>query len=338
MPVTFVQPAAEIQRDGYGRPLVLPTTGEKKRVPYTRCTTFVAAIEERFNLERWAERKLAVGLGLRPDLQIEVALATPDAETQRGKQVLDALCEQAKEAAGSKVQAAIGTAMHKLTERHDLGLPMDDVPVPIDYVADLAAYVEATAPLKMIEIEHGVVLDTLQIHGTPDRVVEYQGQRYIADLKTGSLDYSIGTIAQQLAVYARSALYDDLTGQRTPHGASTERGLILHLPAGKGICNLVWVDLRAGWDGVQLCSVVRQHRKLTTSKALTVPGLDAVSTPFAGIARTDPLPIDNLKAAIDGATDRHDLDRLWAQHAKSFTPEHIAAAKAKAASFQTAAA
>jgi hypothetical protein len=41
--------------------------------------------------------------------------------------------------------------------------------------------------------------------------VEYGGKRYIADLKTGSIEWGTLKIAAQLAVYARSHTYDVAT-------------------------------------------------------------------------------------------------------------------------------
>lgn len=333
----FIQ-AEEIKRDRYGRPLVLPTDGSGERVAYTRCTTFVGAVDDMFGLAKWQQRMVALGLAARRDLILAVVASAPDAEEEAGKKKLDEICEQASEFAKSSSKATIGTALHALTERLDLGLPVENV--PLEFLPDLAAYTEATSVLKMIQIEAGVVLDRglpEQIHGTPDRIFEYRGKRYIGDVKTGNIEMGVGKIARQLAVYARAALYDNTTGERTPHGADLRRGLIIHLPAGQGRCDLVWVDLLAGWNGVQLCGVVREHRRAMTSKKITLAGLDA--EPFVVAAGADPLPIDNLKAALLGAVDRHDLDRLWAEFArKGWNDEHTEIAKAMAARFAEVAA
>jgi hypothetical protein len=101
-----------------------------------------------------------------------------------------------------------------------------------------------------------VVNDALQVAGTFDRVVAVGDLRFIADLKTGGIDYAAAKIAMQLAVYANSERYDPETGARSPLAVNQERGLVIHLPAGEGQCSFHWADLKAGWEGVQLAAQV----------------------------------------------------------------------------------
>ena len=114
--------------------------------------------------------------------------------------------------------------------------------------------------MRMLHVEQFTVLDELKIGGTPDRVVEYDGQRYIADVKTGSIEYGAGAIAMQLAVYAHSRLYNLRTGERTPLDVHQDRAVVIHLPAGTGTCTLHWVDITAGWEAVQHATWVRAWR------------------------------------------------------------------------------
>jgi hypothetical protein len=67
----------------------------------------------------------------------------------------------------------------------------------------------------------------------------------------------------QEAIYANAdALYDPATGAREAMPrVNRARGLIIHLPAGQGRCELHWVDLVAGWKGVRLALSVRDWRK-----------------------------------------------------------------------------
>src|SRR4051812_961950 len=195
MTIDIVSPPVEVPRDRYGRPLVVPNTGGKP-VPYTRCTTFVDCLEDKFNLQKWEKRMVALGLADRPDLLLAAAAHRDD------KNKLNEICDNAKEAAKASASATTGTALHALTEQHDRGQTLGVLPA--DAKADLAAYVAATEPFEHLGIEEFVVHDGFKIGGTFDRLVRYNGQTYIADLKTGSVDFGMGKIAMQLAVYARS--------------------------------------------------------------------------------------------------------------------------------------
>jgi hypothetical protein len=215
----------------------------------------VSALEDTYNLARWQQRMVAIGLADRPDLLLAVSASSRD-----DKAGLNRITDQAMDAAKASAAATTGTALHALTERIDRG---DQLPiVPAAYLEDLDAYREATKVLEPLLIEQFTVLDELRIGGTPDRLVNYNGTGYIADVKTGSIDFAAGSIAQQLAVYARSMPYDHDTGERAPYPVpvDTSRGIIIHLPAGSGQCTLHWIDLDAGWAGVQLSQQVRAWR------------------------------------------------------------------------------
>jgi hypothetical protein len=88
----FSTPPVEIARDHWGRPMVVPPGGGKA-TPYTRCTTFVGVLEDTYNLSRWQQRMVAIGLNDRPDLAIAVSAHRDD------KVRLSAICDEAMEAA-----------------------------------------------------------------------------------------------------------------------------------------------------------------------------------------------------------------------------------------------
>ena len=240
--MTITTPPAQVERDRWGRPLVIPPGGGKP-VPYRRCTTFIDVLDDRFALERWKQRQVAIGLAARHDLVLKAASAAGD------KRILDEVVEAATEAAGASMAATTGSAVHALTEQIDRG----QTPViPPGVQADIDAYVEATAGLRMAEIEVFVVDDTLKVGGTFDRIVEHAGRRYVADIKTGNVDYNQGKIAMQLAVYAGSQRYDPATGEREPLHVDQDWGLVIHLPAGAGKCTVWWVNLADGRIGVDI--------------------------------------------------------------------------------------
>jgi hypothetical protein len=253
----------EVARDRYGRPMVVPPKGGKA-VPYTRTTTVAGSLDDGTALVAWKLRMAAAGLTLRPDLLL-AASANRD-----NKLEMDKLVEDAMEAAGATSAATIGTAIHTLTEKHDRGEDLGVIPE--EYVADIQAYADATKKFKNIFIEQFCVLDKYKIAGTPDRVVEYQGQLYISDLKTGSIAYP-NKIAMQLAVYAHGLPYDPATTTRGSWGGvNQEKGIIVHLPAGSGKCELHFVDIAQGWKGIELAMKVRAFRDTKKSLVTSIQG------------------------------------------------------------------
>lgn len=254
------QTKVEMPRDGKGRPLVLLPDGSK-RVAYTRCTSYVGCMEDQYNVQRWQQRMVAVGLAERPDLLVSVAAHHADREH------LNQLVDQAREAAGATAAARTGTALHALTDQHDHG---ETILVPPAYRADIEAYQAATAELTPVYIEQFCVQDDLRVGGTTDRMVGYRNAHYIADVKTGSIEYSHLKFAMQFAMYAHSKPYDPATDKRWewPDDLDLTKAILIHLPQGEGRCDLYWVNIAAGWDAVQIARAVRAWRN---RKHLVVP-------------------------------------------------------------------
>lgn len=300
---------ADIDRDRFGRPLVTPPGGGKP-VAYTRATTYVNALDDKEGLMRWKARMTALGVASRPDLALAIQSTDPD-----DKRSLDATVGQALDAARASAAATTGTALHQLTERIDEGGTLDGLALPDEHRESLDAYRRATSHLEWVAVEQFRVNDELQIGGTADRLAVVDGKTVIADVKTGKIDYP-GSFAMQLAVYAHSVPYQPDTGARgqdTPP-TDTERGLIIHLPAGGGDCTLYWIDLVAGWEAVQLASKVRQWRSRSRSKAadkrLLQPYQPATGTP-GGPDGADPMQPWIDAAATTGTPQG--LRDLWRQ-------------------------
>ena len=321
--MTIVTPPPAINRDRYGRPLVIPPGGGKP-VPYTRCTTYVKCIADTYNLQAWMQRMVAIGLASRPDLLLAVSAHRDD------KRELDSICEKAREAAQASAAATTGTALHALTELVDRGEELP--PLPPGPKASLEAYAAATADLTAVHIERFTVLDTLQIGGTPDRIVQLGDKRYIADIKSGNIEYGALEIAMQLAVYARSKLYDIPTGGRDLHAADPSRGLVIHLPAtdnpAEARCELRWFDLEAGWYAVNVATQVREKRKLKFADltepytgplpyvrpdAPTAAGMPT-NTGMTRRRAVEAAQKPDLPALIAAAPDADALRALWAAH------------------------
>ncbi|MDP9144413.1 MAG: hypothetical protein M3N43_06915 [Actinomycetota bacterium] len=288
----FDVPARDIPRDRYGRPMVHPPNGGKP-VPYTRCTTFVGVLEDTYNLSRWQQRMVALGLADRPDLMLAVAAHRDDRDK------LNKITGDALEAAKAGAAATTGTALHALTEKVDRDEPLGVIPNA--YIADLEQYRTTTAPLEVQRIEQFRVLDSLRIGGTTDRVVKYGDRYYIADVKTGSIDWGILKICMQLAVYAQSTPYDFETNTRAtdPFQVDLERAIVIHLPAGQGRCDLIWADIAAGWQAVQVAKEVRDWR-----------ARKGLSEPFEDIDTTFTIENGYLSAAAL-ANDIETLNKVW---------------------------
>ena len=107
--------------------------------------------------------------------------------------------------------------------------------------ADIDAY-QATIKqhgINFLHMEALLISDTHEYAGTTDRIITIGNQQpMILDLKTGSIDYAIQSIAVQLALYANAEhLYDWRTDERTPMpNVSKTQAMICHLPAGTGQC------------------------------------------------------------------------------------------------------
>lgn len=294
---TLTKPAQQVERDRYGRPMVIPPGGGKK-VSYRRVTTFIDVLDDRFALELWKQRQVAHGMAMRADLVLKAASANGD------KKLLNEVAKAATEAAGSSQAATTGTALHAITEQLDRG---EDPLIPPSAQPDVDAYKDATGLLSMKLIEVFVVNDELQVGGTFDRVVEtHDGRRFVADIKTGKIDYGASKIAMQLALYARSQRYL-LNGERHPLSVDQTRGLVIHLPAGAGECSLHWADLDAGWRGVEIARDVWTWRSRSGL-------LDAQPTP-------------DLLGQIYTARDEASIKTLWSQHQAIWTEIHTAAVK-----------
>lgn len=273
----------EPKRDRWGRYL-LPVPGSPKPVAHTRVTTLVRAIDDTSNLEKWACRMAVIGVAQRPDLRAMVLSHVDDRDQ------LNRVVATAKEVAKSSAGANTGTALHRMCEHVDLGLPLDGVD---EWQADLDAY-RRTLDTNGVEVladwvERIVRVPDLRAAGTFDRLVRVGGRLVVADIKTGSIDYGHATIPAQLACYAHGAVWngDSDTSEAanayqplTELGVDQSRGLIIHLPAGTGECTLHWVDLEAGWEIAQLCHTVREWRKVkTTIVPFDRPPVDLPSPP-----------------------------------------------------------
>lgn len=264
---TTVSGQPEPDRDRWGRYLIMGTA-------HTRATTFAKLGANTKAIEAWNERNVIRGLTLRPDL----LMLANGLEVKRDREQLNSIASQAKDAAGSKVAANIGTAYHAFSERIDAGLmTLEDVPPQYrarvqQYITKVANAGLTTRP-EWIERTTAVRADQisapLPVAGTLDRIFQLpDGSLVIGDLKTGSdLSYGEMEIEVQLALYAHGVnthgLFDWNTktwqsvgcavrsGEMLQTFVRTDIAIVVHLPADGDGCTLYVADIERGWRDAQ---------------------------------------------------------------------------------------
>lgn len=255
---------SELQRDRWGRPLIIPVGGGDP-IAYVRTSTLAKSLDDQSNLMAWTARVTAVGLALSPHLLDRVAsLANKHADpVTDARRDLNGVVKDAKLAAGGSSAADVGTALHEMTEVVDSG---QELRLAGRWTDHLDAYVNATRHLEMLEMETFVVNDDVKSAGTFDRLVRLpDGRVVVADLKTGKsdADYPLG-VATQIAIYANGLRYDPETGERSPLHADLDKtvGLLIHLPSklSPPVCRIWDLDLVRGYEAAVEATKVRKIR------------------------------------------------------------------------------
>ena len=217
----------------YNRPLLYPPDGEK-RVPYSRPSTLGKDIDKGEALIPWEQSMVCIGMAKRPNLfaRVQSIIARGGSWATDKKQFMEIMA-QAKEAAKWKDQADRGSAIHDFADAAEQGI-LDHSLVPDHLKGPVLWYEENVVPrLKVLATECFVAVDrlvelprrepiTLRAAGSIDRICEYNGKRYIVDIKTGRDDEFRTGVCGQLWLYSRGLLYaDDVVNQmdKYPPGA-----------------------------------------------------------------------------------------------------------------------
>lgn len=266
----FDQAPNEPRRDRWGRYLLPdPATGVERA--WTRVTTVSGILSDRYNLELWAQRMVALGLARREDLLALVKTNARKSKTPNGKRTLNRVVKDAIEAGNTEQRANLGTALHAATEMMDRGEQWD-VPAPYDRdIEKYGAEMDKREILPLLDesgaqwIERIVVNTALGVAGTLDRVntaPDWELPR-VCDIKTGGtvhfseLDHSV-----QQAMYANASHYWDPKTERLEKMPTVDKkaAVIIHVPAGEARCELHELDIVRGLKAAQLAIEVREWR------------------------------------------------------------------------------
>jgi hypothetical protein len=285
----------------------------KKPEGYTRATTVAKALDDTSNLMAWGRRMTALGLAARPDL-----LALVQTTDNTDKKALDRLCESASEAGGATARRDLGTALHKMFEASCV---TPGYQPPATYAADILAIHQAlrAAGLQVVDecSELMVVIDRHKIAGMADLIVERieDGQLFIADLKTGSsVEWGALGWAIQLSIYANAdniyiqgAAADGSEDLRAPMPAvNKDEAIIIHCEPESGSCDLHTLDIRRGFEALEVAMNVREWRK---KRKLLVPFKGAGGAESGAVVAHDgpAASTDGLSEAVSTAT----VMRVW---------------------------
>jgi hypothetical protein len=258
-------------RRANGAPLVSDPTNPDKTLRYSRCSSYAKLLDDEEALVNWKLWKAMEGVAKSKALATQI-VGTRDDDRETKK----TLRERALDKGQANEKADQGTGLHAILARVED--PTDNFVVPTEYEADVSSYMECMHRygLEAALIECHMVNDEYRAAGTADRVYrlnlplltphgEYlePGTLVLGDLKTGQkLDFSLPGYTVQMALYATSVLYDIHTERRlvTPQ-IDPSWTLLVHTPAGRSVCELLWCSIEVGLYGAYLAHEVKEWRK-----------------------------------------------------------------------------
>lgn len=316
---------------------IVPPGGTKK-VRYKRVSGFIAVLEDKGLLANRDVRFAAHGVA--SDANLAKSIASMNVEED--KFAIDKLAERAARKAGKWFKADYGTVLHAVTEDHDAGYEVLTKAVPESpSIAELkwgtrdvllenwdSIRRDAEAYARLIDayqitfdkIEATVVLDDYEVAGTLDRIMTVgkawslpdDGEPKVGDVKSGSLDYGQLEKPTQFACYQMGVLYNHDTHERTPHSATSNTALVIHVPAGEGRATLVPLDLSQAKERLELCHQVIKARKSDDINDWTKYGAE-----------------EWLSTEIASASDDAALTALYERTQNMWTEDHVQQAREK---------
>jgi len=308
-------------RRANGSPMVM-IDGKNER--YSRPSGWGKDLDDENALVNWKLDTAMYGVAMSKALAAKIVAVKPEDRAEKAK-----LREEAIQTGRGNEASDTGTALHAMSVRWED--PHDEFD-PGDYGEDLKAYSAAMNELGLVSemFEFQVVTTEYRTAGTCDRLyrttrdlmlpdgsVLPAGSLVIGDLKTGKkLDFSLPGYSVQLALYARGELYDVTTDSVMPTPEiNQDWALLVHLPVGKGICEMRWVDLGIGAWGAYLTQQVRLWRKNWRNGTFDAPIADPTMT-------ADQI-VEILKEEFPGTevVDLHDAE--WVDMMSPFAQQRI---------------
>jgi len=303
-----------IPRDRWGRPTLIPEGG-RVRLPYTRASSLADFISNKRGLQRWRERYMARGLGIRNDLAMlagsedyNTGFGVDDVGENKASGLrLDEIIERAVDAARISEKADYGTVVHRLTESKSRADPMAIGGKVL--AADVDSVKRALRGVTVLAEEIFVACDEVMAAGSFDKLVRLPGREKAQcwDLKSGKLHME--GFGVQLAVYANGQIYDNderftLESQFGP--IDTERAIVGHTAAQTGQTVFYEIDIAKGMEAAKHAAWVRDYQG---SAQHGVPlDLDALARRAA---------IEALHEGID----REAAERIYARFSDVWTNE-----------------
>ena len=322
----FGRPEFERGKFGWAK-IAQPDGGEEL---YRRATTVAGYMEDKEGLIGWKSAMAAFGFAKSKSLLS--ALSVLDWKNDKDK-VKD-IVSRAQSLGGADDAADLGTAFHRVIERHVAGEVIDYDTLPDGFGDALDAFIQFSKDfgLTVAASELTVVDDAHQIAGTADAVFTFDedittpfgkleaGVGVIGDFKTGSVSELSGMkMSQQLSIYSHADPYHAGKGIRTewPCSINSDIGLVLKVDLDSGVIVPWWLDLKAAYEWIELSLKVAATR----TKARKAIKQAAVSTSKGTNVKTgtERLGAREVGKLITAATCVAELENVKAKHGDVFT-------------------
>lgn len=322
----FGRPEFERGRFGWAR-IAQPDGGEEL---YRRATTVAGYMEDKEGLIGWKSAMAAFGFAKSKSLLS--ALSVLDWKNDKDK-VKD-IVSRAQSLGGADDAADLGTAFHRVIERHVAGEVIDYDTLPDGFGDALDAFIQFSKDfgLTVAASELTVVDDAHQIAGTADAVFTFDedittpfgkleaGVGVIGDFKTGSVSELSGMkMSQQLSIYSHADPYHAGKGIRTewPCSINPDIGLVLKVDLDSGVIVPWWLDLKAAYEWIELSLKVAATR--TKARKAIKQAAVATSKGTNVKAGTEKLGAREVGKLITAATCVAELENVKAKHGDVFT-------------------
>ena len=332
----FGRPEFERGKFGWAK-IAQPDGGEEL---YRRATTVAGYMEDKEGLIGWKSAMAAFGFAKSKSLLS--ALSVLDWKNDKDK-VKD-IVSRAQSLGGADDAADLGTAFHRVIERHVAGEVIDYDTLPDGFGDALDAFIQFSKDfgLTVAASELTVVDDAHQIAGTADAVFTFDedittpfgkleaGVGVIGDFKTGSVSELSGMkMSQQLSIYSHADPYHAGKGIRTewPCSINSDIGLVLKVDLDSGVIVPWWLDLKAAYEWIELSLKVAATRTkarkaikqaaVATSKGTNVKTGTEVDDLEVG--QPERLGAREVGKLITAATTMSELEQIRDQHGDVFT-------------------